>query len=207
MSLNTLGKAFLAVTLAVASPNLGCDRAQPTISGETTPEKKPPTPTTTIGNNEQQTNIETPIALGEQEIPECGKGIRITDGHHVSRPWGSTEENFECAWDHLNNKDCRAIREEGRAKIEKIPSLFECKEGQVKLIAQPSELADIKDFSFAIPQTRGNCDQAIADFSRRISRVLRRLTCGNKDKKPYEELRWGESEGGRIYNPCSGGHC
>ena len=130
----------------------------------------------------------------------------VENGRFLSGPLGSTEENWECVRDRTNDRDCRAIREERRRRIAEIPSLLECVDGQIKIKARPSQLADLADFSSAEARTEGDCSETSSDSRARIRRVLDRMACDEKGQ-PHEELGFGEAKGGRIYNPCAGGRC
>lgn len=191
MSLNTLARsAYLVAALASAVPNAGCDK--PESNGH---------------DGQPSQTASAPLEPGEKEFPECGKGMKtLEDGRWVSGPLGSTEENFDCVYDHSHGRDCRAIREERRRRITEIPSLFECVDGEIGIKARPSQLADLGDFSRAEAQTKGDCSETSRESRVRIGRVLDRMAC-DKEDKPHEKLGWGDAKGGRIYNPCAGGSC
>lgn len=185
MSLNTLARnAFVAVTLASAVPNAGCNKTQQDVPEERSTQAVP----------------------GEREFPECDREMKtIENGRYGSGPIESGEEtSWDCVSDRLSGRDCRAIREAWRARIKRIPDLFECQDGQAKLVARPSQLVELTNFSTT--GIKGDCNGISAEYKSRIERVLDRLTC-DKDGQLHEKLGFGEAKGGRIYNPCAGGHC
>lgn len=191
MSLNRLARnAVLLTALASAIPSAGCDKTEQGVQD---------------GQSSQAASA--PLEPGEKEFPECGKGMKTTNnGNFISGPWGSTEENFDCVFDHSHDLNCSAIREERRRRIAEIPSLFKCVNGEIKIKAQPSQLADLGDFSRAEARTKVDCKETSRESRVRIGRVLDRMAC-DEEGKPHEKLGWGDTEGGRIYNPCAGGKC
>ena len=219
MSLNRLARsAVLLTALASIAPNAGCNKtnqgspdeqATQTASAPLEPGENTGCNKTNQGSPDGQAAqaASAPLEPGEKEFPECGEGMKSThDGRYISGPFGSSAESWDCVRDRLNDQDCRAIREERRRRIKEIPSLFECVDGEVKLKARPSQLADLGDFSHAETQTKGDCSEETREARVRIGRVLDRMKC-DEEGKPHEKLNWSEAEGGRIYNPCAGGSC
>jgi len=153
MSLDKLARgAFIAAALAAAAPDLGCNDARNTVSGEQSfPE------------------------CGDGMKSE-------SNGRYISYPPGSSEENVDCVRDRLAGRDCHAARDERRVRIEAIKSLFSCKDSQVVPIVPLSLIAGLDDFSSVASETKGDCGEATAESITRIRRVLNRLTCNKDGK-------------------------
>ena len=140
--------------------------------------------------------------LGEQGkcFPECNHDVAITEGGGLTFRQESTsitDEDIACARDRYYNRDCSGIRKEGERRIDHIPKMFECdsKIANPKLRARTSEVVTLNDFEKVTH--KGDCSSIIARLTKRMQRVLRRISC-LRDGKPVEELGWGEAKGGRI---------
>lgn len=127
---------------------------------------------------------------GRQTL-ECSTRARAVDdeGSIAGHPGlDSNRELDDCLRDVANNRDCYAIRKDGRAKIRQVSSLFVCRNGRAELKPlSPTDLSYpvLPDFSRSMSDTTGDCSETVGEFSMEFTMAVSRVIC-DENGQPYD---------------------
>ena len=203
-------KAFVASLLLSLSP--ACDNIEANQSDADIP-AEPPKPKGNqpeVGNEADETGKDP---VENIDVSECGGNVKFFGRGRAGQIWATTspettEEQKGCVFDKWEGRDCGPIRRAGIRRIERIPNMFKCdEEGNMSLAVPAKEFLTLDNFEGEEGVSDGDCRGVLTDFHRRIRTLLDRMHC-NDDNEAEEDLGgFGRANGGRFYNPCSGGKC